>query len=305
MNFRSGNLCIQMLIGVWFLSVHFSAQATGQFNQDEIPLQSTGIASEKLDLQTAAVIAGGVSAVMLYGMSDWWKQGFSREFHTINEGWFGRDTYAGGIDKLGHAYGCYAGARLLSKGFEQLGHDSDFALKLATATSFGSMLLVEVLDGYYWEYGFSTEDVIMNGVGAGLAILLEKSPELDRKLDFRLQYIPSDVALRHSHTPQVDYSGQTYLLVIKAAGFPALNQYQALRYLEFDMGYAARGYRLEDGSVARHSRHVYLGLSLNLAEILDETVFKTSQAGFARRATHTVLEYIQIPGTSALVDHPL
>lgn len=262
------------------------------------------VTPDEIDQRTRTAMLGGAVAVGLYGMADWWKQGFTGEFRTINEGWFGRDTYTGGADKIGHAYSTYAGTRLLARGFERYGKDAGSALWLAAATSFGTLLAVEVLDGFSKEYRFSKEDVVMNGVGVGLAVLFEKSPELDRLLDFRLHYWPSGAARRHDKiSPVSDYSGQTYLLVAKAAAIPALRQYQPLRYLELAAGYGTRGYRPDEGADATRSRHAYLGISLNMAEILDDTVFKESRNSRARRITGTVLEFVQVPGTAALADH--
>jgi hypothetical protein len=263
------------------------------------------LSGEALEQRNRLVIATGAVAIGLYGLADWWKQGFSGDFHTTNEGWFGPDTYSGGADKLGHAFSAYAATRLLKQGFEAYGNDPERALWLGAATTFLTLTGVEVVDGYSKEFSFSKEDAIMNGIGVGLAVLFEKNPALDRLLDFRLHYWPSGAARRHDKiSPVSDYSGQTYLLVAKAAAVPALNQSRPLRYLELDIGYGSRGYRPDEGPGAGRSRHAYLGISLNVAEILDDTLFKENRNSRARRITGTVLEYVQIPGTAAaLVDH--
>ena len=291
------------IIAVWLfflVSIHAAANENVANGISSNPDFSD--AQNEMQWRTNATILGTVSAGVLYGyfLTDWWKQGFTGELKTVNEGWFGQNTYAGGADKLGHAYSAYVGARLLARSFEGYGHDTDTALRLGVATSFGALLAVEALDGFSRENRFSYEDVIMNGAGAGLAMLLEKYPALDRILDFRLHYWPSDIARREGNGPVTDYSGQTYLLVAKAAGVPVLRQYQPLRYLELAVGYSTRGYRPDEGVNATHSRFAYLGISLNLAEILDDVIFKESRNSNARRNTGTLLEYIQIPGTASV-----
>lgn len=249
------------------------------------------------------VILGGALAIGLYGSSNWWQDGLTGDFRTVNEGWFGRDTNAGGTDKLGHAFSTYAATRLLAQCFEELGNSPDDALWLGAATSFGTLLTVELVDGFSKKFRFSKEDVIMNAIGTGLGILFEKNRKLDDLLDFRLMYWPSSDARRLNQVdPAGDYSGQTYLLVAKASGVPALRQIEPLKYFELAVGYGARGYEPENGT--ERSRHLYLGVSLNLAELFDATLFRNSRNSRAQRITNTVLEYVQVPGTAVpLANH--
>lgn len=265
------------------------------------------LSEEKVLRRTHWLIAGGVAGMALYGANHWWKDGFTGDFRTVDEGWFNQDTYAGGADKLGHAYSAYAGTRLLARGFEELGNSPERSLWLAAGTSLGSLTAVEVVDGYSKKYRFSKEDAIMNAVGTGLGVLLEKSPELDKLLDFRVRYWPSDDARRLKQIDPVDdHSGQTYLLVAKASGVAALRKYDPLRYLELAVGYGSRGYEPNTGLARERSRHVYYGVTLNLSEILGDSLFSGAYKGSrTQRITNTVLEFIQVPGTAALADHRL
>lgn len=276
------------------------------------PMLGTGSALPELSAEDALrrthwLIGAGAAGVALYGATHWWKDGVTGHFRTVNEGWFGQDTYAGGADKLGHAYSAYAGTRLLARGFEELGNAPERSLWLAAGTSLGVLTAVEVVDGYSKKYSFSKEDAIMNALGTGLGVLLETKPELDEVLDFRVRYWPSDEARRLNQVDPVDdHSGQTYLLVAKAAGFAALRKHEPLRYLELAVGYGSRGYEPNIGADAEHSRHIYYGISLNLAEILGDTLFRGSyKGGRTQRVTNTVLEFVQVPGTAALADHRL
>lgn len=258
--------------------------------------------------RTQALIWGGVGTVLTYGATVWWKDGSSGGFRTTNEGWFGQDTYAGGADKLGHAYSTYAGTRLLTSAFEWAGNDRDNAIALSAATVFGTLLAVETLDGFSKRYKFSKEDLVMNAVGTGLGVLFEKNKRLDDLFDFRLHYWPSGDAKRLNEVgPIADHSGQTYLLVAKATGMPQLKNHDALRYFELAVGYGSRGYEPNDGAPAPdRRRHVYFGISLNVSEILRNSVFRDSaRKTRSQQVTETVLEYVQVPGTALLVDHRL
>lgn len=254
--------------------------------------------------RTRMLIGGAAVGVLGYGASHWWQDSMSSSFKTVNEGWFEQNTYTGGADKLGHMYSTYVGTRLLTDAFEWAGHDRDSASWLAAATAWGVMLAVEVGDGFSSRYRFSKEDLIMNTLGSSLALLLEKNPELDAVLDYRLMYWPSSDARRvHQIDPIDDHSGQTYLLALKASGVPALRKIEPLRYFELALGYGTRGYEPNLGEA--HSRHFYYGISLNVAEILGVSAFKDSKGSRAQNISNGVLEFLQIPGTTSLADHRL
>ena len=254
----------------------------------------------QLRMRNAAVIAGSSLLVGAYGLNKWWNDGFTGDFRTVNEGWFGQDSPYGGADKLGHAFFAYTGTRLLTVAFESVGNDPRHSLWLGAWTTLGIMTAIEVLDGYSRQYRFSAEDAIMNVVGTGAAYLMERNPDLDRLLDFRLLYQRS----AGKFDPGGDYSGQKYLLAFKASGVPALRETPVLRYLELSLGYGTRGYESSPG--VERSRNLYFGVSLNLSEILAQTVYRGAKArSRTQRATDLFFEFIQVPGTVALADHQL
>jgi hypothetical protein len=257
--------------------------------------------SSRLRWKNAAVIGGIGAAVGFYGANSWWKDGFSGSFRTVDEGWFGQNTYTGGGDKAGHAYFTYTGARLLARGFEAVGNDPRRALRLGTWTSLGVMTGVEVIDGFSKKYRFSMEDAVANAVGAAFAVLTEVDPRVDALLDFRLLYQRSDDARRVGETdPLADYSGQTFLLAAKADGVPRLRDVPVVRYLELQVGYNARGYEPNDGTMNAPQRRIYYGVGINLSRLLSDTVFRGGlKGGKVQRGTDTVLEYLEVPGTAA------
>jgi hypothetical protein len=251
--------------------------------------------------KNAAVIGGIGITVGLYGANSWWKDGFSGSFRTVDEGWFGRNTYAGGADKAGHAFFTYTGARLLTRGFEAIGNDAGRSLRLGTWTSLGVMTGIEVVDGFSKKFRFSVEDAVANAAGAVFAVLVEKDPRIDALLDFRLLYRRSDDARRVGETdPIADYSGQTFLLAVKADGVPRLREVPVVRYLEFQVGYNTRGYEPTDGMKIDPHRRIYYGIGINLSRLLADTVFRGDlKGGKIQRGTDTVLEYLEVPGTAA------
>ncbi|MDP3843190.1 MAG: DUF2279 domain-containing protein [Oxalobacteraceae bacterium] len=254
--------------------------------------------------RTMGIIAANALGVGLYGRNNWWRDGFSGSFRSVNEGWFGQNTYAGGADKLGHLYANYAGTRLFARAFEWAGNTPDASLTLAAWLTLGTFTAVEVIDGFSNRWRFSREDAVMNAIGVGAALLLEKNPELDRLLDLRLLYQPSYEQHRKID-PFGDYPGQTYLVVAKASGVPALRNHSLLRYFELAVGYGARGYTdNRPNGTGNRSRNFYVGISINVSELLAQTVFKHAESrSRAQRAADTVLEFVQVPGTAAFARH--
>ena len=268
--------------------------------QPEAEQQPSRPTPEQLRLRNVGIIAAGALLVGAYGMNQWWNEGFTGEFRTENEGWFGQGTKNGGADKLGHVFFTYGGMRLFSVAFEAAGNEPRQARTLGFWTSLGIMTAVEVLDGFSRQFRFSGQDAVMNLVGAGLGFLLERNQDLDRLIDFRLQYKRSDGS---DWDPAGDYSGQTYLLVGKATGVPALRQHSVFRYFELAVGYGTRGY---ETAGAERQRNLYYGISLNLSEVLAQTAFRgAKERSGAQRATDLFLELIQVPGTAALARHQL
>ncbi len=273
-----------------------------------ISKQTHKLENNYLDLKsnrTNLLISSVALGTALYGATAWWDDS-STTFKVRHEGWFDPDTPNGGADKLGHGYSFYVSTRLLKKGFEWAGHGSKQAAKLAGLTSAALSVGVEIMDGFTDKYGFSTEDVIMNLSGIGMGVFLESYPKWDELFDFRLKYWPSDDAKElKEYDPLADYSGQTYLFIVKASGIPALRQNTFSRYLELAVGYGTRGYQPTDGTGRQEtSRHLYYGISLNLSLLLNDIVFNNKKSVY-RDTTETVLEYLQMPGTSLLSDHKL
>ncbi len=247
------------------------------------------------------VLGASVGLVFLYGATQWWDDGLRGSFRSDSEGWFGRHTEEGGVDKLGHFYFAYAGTRATTRVLEWLGDDSAHALALSATVVAGTLAAVEIIDGFSEKYRFSHEDMLMNLGGAALAWFAERHPDIDEKFDLRFYYWPSDYARDHGDTdPFGDYSGQKYFLVAKGSGFDMTRRHPLLRYLELVVGYGARNY--ENDAEHRPARSMYYGISLNLTEVLHETAFRNSPPrSNAEQWTGMALELWQPPGSVVFV----
>lgn len=234
-----------------------------------------------------ATIAGGITYL---GAKEWnWG---SSSFKFNEEGWFGMDTGSGGIDKLGHMYSSYLITEAIGHGLSR-NNEAEFAATYSALWASSLMLYVEVLDGYSADHGFSYEDVVFNSTGIALSYFRTRYPALKDLVDYRLDYVPSE-GMEGFH-PVTDYTGMRYLLAFKAAGVPRLRN-TPLKYLELNLGYSARGFKVEDAPYfPERKSEVFVGISLNL----DELLFKpfSRQLGTAGKYGSTLSHYYQPRGS--------
>jgi hypothetical protein len=233
-------------------------------------------------------VYGGTAAL---GFSEWGWGTSSFTFHS--EGYFGKNTAYGGMDKLGHAWNAAVLAETFTDAIRKRAPNPDGAPVTGFILSMGVMGMIEVMDGFSPDYGFSYEDVTADIVGATLGYLRSTYPELEEKVDFRVEYIPS--GNEKGFALESDYSGQKYLLALKLSGFESFEE-TPLRFVELQAGYYARGFTDEevaDGDSKR--REPYAAIGLNLSELLlsGEEVRNNKFGRFARRT----LEHVQVPYT--------
>jgi hypothetical protein len=256
-------------------------------------------------IYTAAATGGLYLGLGTWLTLAWWSDsGDEVSFHTRSEGWFGKDSYAGGADKLGHAWINYALVRGVHGMLVHGGWDDRGSMLVSGGLSFAFWAASEVKDGYYGAYGFSTEDMLSNLSGIALGVAFEAWPELDRRLDFRLEYLPSGAfidAVNENgpfNVPE-DYDGQTYLLCYHLASheFSQNTDYLAwTRYVDLTAGFNALHYKpIPEMDDARRQQNLFLGISLNLQPLLDGT---TSGGG---RALRFLTEVYQVPYTTLRV----
>jgi Predicted periplasmic lipoprotein (DUF2279) len=218
-------------------------------------------------------------------------------FHTYREGWFGKSTEFGGIDKLGHAWSAQALSDYLTWRLQTLGFSQFESVSTAAALSGFAFLAVELGDGFS-HYGASYEDYLASAAGIAFSFLRNTVPGVAEKVDFRMEYLPTG----HGDSLGLgDYSGKKFLLAWKLAGFDAFKD-GPLRYLEIHTGYYTRGYSdWEQTTGIARSRTPYIGLGLNLTEVLFSapSVRDTTPAWLGRN----ILRHIQLPYTYIATGH--
>jgi hypothetical protein len=262
----------------------------------------------------AAAAVGG----LYVGFSAWAYLAWYRNVESLDEfgwggdGYFGRNTYAGGADKLGHAWATYTLGRATTGVLSLGGFGRTTAAVAGAGLSWALFLAVEVKDGFY--YRFSPGDLVLNSGGAALAAGLSLVPALDRAIDFRVQYWPSDEYLglwrgeyhgaRKGNSLNIaeDYSGETYLLALHGAAVPRPRGVPtalatALDYLDVAIGFETRNYKPDAPATELPWQHVFVGVSVNLQRVLDRGLAgrRSRAARVTREVGTTILEYLAPP----------
>lgn len=241
-------------------------------------------------------------------------------FRAGGDGLFGVDTYAGGADKLGHAWATMALARLGTAILSDGGWNHTGATLTSAALSELLFLNVEIRDGLYYEFSYG--DLALDTMGMAVAIALDLWPRLDELVDFRVQYFPSaryidnvDGAPNADGSPSCpkgtcsrwniaeDYSGQTFLLALHLGAFHRLRDWKYgtwSRFVDVALGFEARHYKPPPDPADRPRAHqeLFVGVSLN-AQGLFDYLLGNGRHETVRKVTHGLFEVFNLPYSSA------
>lgn len=243
--------------------------------------------------------AGGLvltyAAFSTYAYFAWFRGKENRGMGITFDG-FEVTGYAGGADKLGHAWTGYLISRATTGFLTTAGWPRLESSIVAASISQVFFTLSEYEDALI--YQFEISDVIANVAGAAFAVLMVNVPEVDRLLDFRLEYVPSTDYRRTVREDGnidffQDYSGQSYMLALHLDAIPRMPR--VLGFADVVVGFESRHYSpmRADPSVAPTQR-LYLGVALNVQHVLAELFCDCP----ARRVGHAIAEYVSLPYTT-------
>ena len=201
----------------------------------------------------------GSATILTWGVLNW--DYGKRGMNASSEGWFGRDTKYLGVDKLGHFYTTFALSHYFANLYEGFGYEKNKAIKQGAISSFLFNTVMEVGDSFS-DYGFSYEDFTINALGSYIGYYLLMNPEVNKKVDIRIEYNPSDKIISgDSYDILTDYNGMKFLTAIKFDGFERF-QNTFMKYFEFHVGYYTR-----DENNIPH-RYPYAAIGTNLSHLL-------------------------------------
>ncbi len=231
-------------------------------------------------------VAAVTGFVTYLGLNSWaW--GSSKGFSFNEEGWFGFDTGSGGHDKLGHFYSSYIMTEFFYGSWNRKLENQYIFSYYPAIFSWFIMLYVEVFDGYSEDHGFSYEDLIANSTGIGFAMMRNRFPYLQDLIDFRLEYDLN--SFRKARHPITDYMNQKYHLIFKGTGIPTLKSHNIGRYLEFGIGYYARGFKDRD---TPKTKTTFISIGINLDQLLFKPLGEYIPYG---RSPKYLFDYFQLP----------
>lgn len=260
------------------------------------------------------------------GYLEWWKRDEWQHFHFAHEGFFGRNTYAGGADKASHFYYGTLGEEALTAAYQKLGHSPADARLLALLNTALCAVVVEVGDALT-SYGFSWEDATMTTVGALVDTLVLAKGWQDT-LGFRYGPFPLRVPVGEEpeispHRPPVagggtlgrvpsttqavigtGYSYEVYTADVKLAGLlPRLGAKPGFaRYFLVSGTYRTHGYS-EELIPAQSQRLIGLEIGLSFPELARTVGVKESS--WWGKSLILFLEHFRVPYSAVGIRYDL
>lgn len=254
-NYRKLKLFLFMAVGSVFSCTSIHAQYTFKpditLNRLENFVDSTQqytiypYNKKRIRLVTAANIVGYGGA--LIGLNALWYAKYPRSaFHFFNDNaeWLQ-------VDKAGHTYSAYTESRASMEMWRWAGVPRRERIWLGGLSGVAYQSIIEILDGFSSEYGFSPGDFAANIVGSGMFIAQEFAwDEQKIKLKFsfhRKNYGETDLNKRANDLygkTEIerfikDYNGQTYWLSANIHSF--FPETKLPRWLSVAFGYGAEG----------------------------------------------------------------
>jgi hypothetical protein len=198
----------------------------------------------------AWVVGGGLVAayaattVALY--STWYKDYPQSNFHVFND--FPEWQQ---MDKVGHLYSAYIESRTTMELWRWAGVGRSKRILIAGLSGIAYQTIIEVLDGFSSDWGWSWGDIGANILGSGLLVAQELAWD-DQRIKLKFSFHPkdyNDIGLRHRRDQLFgtktmekmlkDYNGQTYWASANIHSFfPKSN---IPPWLGISVGYGAEG----------------------------------------------------------------
>ena len=238
---------------------------------------------------------GAVSVLAVGGAAaNAFTDGSGQRFHFTEEGWFGRDTYAGGADKASHFVSYYVVTRLLTEVYGDLGMSTKDSRLLGAGVASLAGLANEIGDGAN-KYGFSYEDLIADVVGAGAALATAHFG-LNDLIGFRAGLVPAPEVDDPKDDLGKDYTHEIYTADLKIAGLSRRLCWRPgpARFLLLSATYGVKGYPQAEPEV--RERQIGIEIGLHLTEIL--RAVGVPETKWWQRVLFVILDSIRFPYTS-------
>jgi hypothetical protein len=209
-------------------------------------LTDTGFNKKGRVMAMTGIHVGLYGGTLLILNEAWYKNYPRSGFHFFND--WGEWLQ---VDKVGHAWSAYQLSRASFAGWRWTGMSHQKAVWTAGASGFAFLTVIEILDGFSEEWGWSWGDFGANLVGSGLFIgqnLGWKEERISYKFGFHKMTYDDPMLngrsneLFGSSLPErmlKDYNGQTYWLSANLKSF--FKQSKLPPWLNIAVGYGASG----------------------------------------------------------------
>lgn len=216
------------------------------FNDGSVFKKNQWSKKNKIALVTTANVMGyGATLLGLYDA--WYKNYTQNKFHIFNDS---KDWLQ--MDKMGHAYSAYTESKASMQLWQWTGMPYQQSVWIGGLSGAAYQTVIEILDGYSSEWGWSWADFTANVFGSGLLIsqeLLWKEQRIDLKFSFHKNNYSTDAILQERannffgtnflELMLKDYNAQTYWLSVNLKSF--FSKSNLPNWLNVAMGYSAEG----------------------------------------------------------------
>lgn len=236
-------------------------------------------------LNKVFIVEGITSSTSLFFLNQLWYKGYPRSnFHFKNDWneWLG-------MDKAGHMFSTYALTSYNYSIFQWTGLDNNKSLIYSSIFSLGYMSIIELMDGFAEDWGFSIGDMVFNTLGTAFFVsqeLIWKEQRIILKYSFHSteysKYRPDVLGSNIISQVFKDYNGATVWLsgnihafLAKDSSFP--------KWLNIAFGYGAEGLTGGDQNYLVHNGNpippfirrsqFYLALDIDLSRIPTNSKF--------------------------------
>lgn len=212
---------------------------------DSFYLQQSLILKKRKRLITYSSV--GIYAITLVGLNSAWYADYPRQsFHFFDDNAEWKQ-----MDKVGHSWSAYGLSRVTYGAWRWAGASEKKAVLLASLSGPGFLTVIETLDGFSSNWGWSWGDMAANVFGGGLFAAQQLSWHQQRisfKFSFHKKNYDDQLLRRRtdnlfgSSLPEralKDYNGQSYWLSANLQAF--LPQSNLPKWLNIAVGYGAEG----------------------------------------------------------------
>jgi len=255
-----------------------------------------------------SLLAAGFLGYLTYGYFVFWDDVEYQKFYMSEWNDTYQRSYAGGSDKISHAFGGYLITRTVTQLYSWAGVKKRKAALFGFGVSQTFLLIGEIEDGFTLVYGFDPVDFAANLAGGALGFIEELYPRFDECFDFRFSYWPSIEYRKREHFDNIaeDYSGLEFYFVGKFPEGLLEQEWKWLNFIEIYTGFRSRGYmpgyskateiHQPDYTHFYKERELLFGMSLDLRKVVDELFWKEkTSANPVRSLTNYFFEFYQHP----------